>query len=172
MSPIGHSGWGWVLPGAKWGASRLIHVLPKAADGRPGLPAQRHCRHPGWVPQRALDSTTQRLQTMSFSSYSRSAIGASGSLIIKFCPPVTGPLQSHGGLGRSHGMGGRCQAVCRRGALNRPREVWIAPVGSQRRNQHLGWGQNEMTVMSLQMTRSRAGRLPWFELRAPGPGGC
>jgi hypothetical protein len=52
---IGHSGCGWVLPGAKRGASRLSQVLPQAAYGRPGLPAQRRCRHAGWTPRRASE---------------------------------------------------------------------------------------------------------------------
>jgi hypothetical protein len=66
-SLIGHSGCGWVLPGAKWGASRLIHVLPKAADGRPGLPAQRRRRHAEWIPRarRRVGAPAQRARDVS-----------------------------------------------------------------------------------------------------------
>jgi hypothetical protein len=57
-SLIGHICCGWGRSGAKWGASRLVHVPPKAPDGRPGWPAQRHRRHAEWVPRRAPDSAT------------------------------------------------------------------------------------------------------------------
>jgi hypothetical protein len=57
-SPIVDSDGDRGLPGAKWGASRLIHVLPKAADGHLGLPAQKRRCHAELVPSRASEATT------------------------------------------------------------------------------------------------------------------
>jgi hypothetical protein len=95
----------------------------------------------------------------------RSDISASGALIIQFCPPVTGPLQSHGGLAdpMAWAVGVSCQAVCRRDALNRPREVLDCAGWKSASESAFGLGLNEMTVMSLQLARGRAGRLPWFD---------
>jgi len=72
-----------------------------------------------------------------------------------------------------HGMGGRCQLSGRvpERRLGPPTGgLGLPPLEVRGRNQPSGWAQNEMTAISLQMARSRAGHLPWFDLWAPG--GC
>ena len=50
-----------------------------------------------------------------------------------------------------------------------PGEVWDCTGWKSASESAFGLGQNEMTVMSVQMARSRADRLPWFGLWARTP---
>jgi hypothetical protein len=43
-----------------------------------------------------------------------------------------------------------------------PGEVWDCTGWKSASESAFGLGQNEMIVMSVQMARSRADRLPWF----------
>src|ERR1035438_530578 len=79
-----------------------------------------------------------------------------------------------GVLTTPHGMGVgvSCRAVCRRGALNRPWEVLDCAGWESASESAFGLGQNEMTVMSLQMVAVALVAVPGLTSGPRTPVGC
>jgi hypothetical protein len=66
-------------------------------------------------------------------------------------------------------VGVSCQAVCRRDALNRPREVLDCAGWKSASESAFGLGLNEMTVMSLQLLAVALAAFPGLTSRPRAP---